>query len=190
MNTARRYSARNQKDYPSETAEYTDRALSDIVHMTGLELAEVADRTTTFDLKDTRTIKERTMVYIRACEECAVIPSMLGLSVSLGYCRKSLELFRQQNPTHPTTQWLELFHDKTADARRLAAEKSIGNPIVHIFLLKALNGFRDTVTIEAANAPESPLGAEQSSEDIVRKYRNLALPADFATNSDSDTDVQ
>ncbi|MBO4419662.1 MAG: hypothetical protein J5789_07560 [Oscillospiraceae bacterium] len=157
--------------YKADNAEFTDQRISDLVRTGTAELARIADGTQAVNLTDTDTVKRRTMIYLRACEEVATIPSMSGLARSFGLSTEALNKHRRQKPNSETSVWLEICHDAFADMMAESALRGTVQPVVAIFTLKARSGWRDTLTIEQAPI-NNPLGDSRSQEELLNEYLN------------------
>lgn len=146
---------RQSKLYKAEASQFVDERLSALIAKTTGELstAATADPVT---LTDTTSIKQRTIYYLKACEESASFPSIAGLARSMGLSRQALYdcIWRQSPPA--TAKWLELCRDSFSDILAEASLRNDCNNITAIFLQKALYGLRETVEIVAKS--ENPLG--------------------------------
>lgn len=134
---------RGNSIYKEKSGEYQEDKLKELVHAKTEELAEVAVKKRC-SLDDIEDLKQRTIVYLRACEETGTFPSMLGLARSLGYSRQALTTWIRKKPNSETGQWLEMFSDTCADVLTQSALKNNANSIVSIFLSKSMYGLRET----------------------------------------------
>ena len=123
-------------------------------------------------LNDIEAVRERSILYIRACEETGVYPSSTGLARALGYTRRSLAYWREQHPESDTGQWLEMMSDTFADVLNQSALNNCCNAIVSIFLSKALYGYKETS--ELMITPHERLAydrdREYNQEEILARY--------------------
>lgn len=145
--------------YKEKSGEYQEDKLKELVAAKTEELVEIATKEKV-SLEDVEDVKQRTIVYLRACEETGTFPSMLGLARSLGYTRRALSRWMQKKPGTETAQWLEMFSDTCADVLTQSALKNNANSIVSIFLSKAMYGLRETdeliITPNKGDADEEP----------------------------------
>lgn len=155
--------------YKEKSGEYQEDKLRELVAAKTSELVETATKEKV-SLEDIESVKARTIVYLRACEETCTFPSSLGLARSLGYSDRALRNWRNYKSDTETAQWLEMFNDLCADVLNQSALKNNANSIVSIFLNKAMYGFRETN--ELILTPNKP-GYEEatySAEDIRKRY--------------------
>lgn len=79
--------------YKEKSGEYQEDKLRELVAAKTSELVEVATKEKV-SLEDVESVKARTIVYLRACEETGTFPSSLGLARSLGYSDRALRNWR------------------------------------------------------------------------------------------------
>lgn len=172
---------RGHSIYKEKSAEYQEDKLRSLVAASTAELVDTAIKEKV-SLDDITEVKERTIVYLRACEETGTFPSSLGLARSLGYTDRALRNWRNYKPDTETAQWLEIFNEMCADIINQSALKNNANSIVSIFLNKAMYGFRETnelvITPNKTGYEEENL---YSAEDIRRRYIS---PADNTERSE------
>lgn len=153
----------------AESAEFADNRISAILNGTVQELSRIASEKREFELSDTNAVKERTLLYLRACEEASSIPTFSGLARSFGMSTEALNKHLRLYPDSETSEWLRLAHDAFADALAEAATHGYTNTIFSIFALKARSGWRDSVSLEIT--PQSqPLGEDLAPEKLAEKY--------------------
>lgn len=141
--------------YKAASAQFVDEQLSALINKTAAELAEIATAEP-ISLADTGKVKERTMLYLKACEESACFPSVVGLARSMGLSRQTLyDCIWRRSPA-ATAAWLEMCRDAFSDILGESALRNNCNSIVSIFLQKAVYGLRESVEIVAKT--ETPLG--------------------------------
>lgn len=146
---------KQSKLYKAESAEFVDERLSALVGKTVAELATAAE-SRPVSLADTDLVKERTILYLKACEATSTFPSVAGLARSMGLSRQALyDVMWRQSPPR-TAEWLELCRDSFSDILAEASLRNDCNNITAIFLQKALYGLRESVEIVAKT--ETPLG--------------------------------
>lgn len=155
--------------YKADAAEFADQRISDLVRAGTAELAKIADGTQTVSLNDVDSVKMQTMIYLRACETTATIPTMSGLARAFGMSTTALNKHIKLKPNSETTAWLEICRDTFADLLAESALRGTVQPIVSIFVLKAKHGWRDALTIEQAPI-NNPLGDARSQQELLAEY--------------------
>ncbi len=155
--------------YKEKSGEYQQEKLRELVSAKTTELVEMATQEKV-SLEDVETVKARTLIYLRACEETGTFPSSLGLARSLGYSDRALRNWRTHKPDSETARWLEIFNDLCADVMNESALKNNANSIFAIFLNKAMYGFVDKS--ELVVTPNTGLDDEvaYSVDDIKNRY--------------------
>ena len=113
------------------------------------------------------------MRYLHSCERTGAIPSKIGLARACGVNRKSFDKFMREHPDHPTTAFLEIVTDAFSEALTQASLNGSVQPIVSIFLQKALYGMRENEQI--APPAENPLGETTSTEELMKKYEEIVV---------------
>lgn len=155
--------------YKVESGEYQEEKLRELIAANIPQLVEVASKEKV-SLEDIDTVKARTIVYLRACEETGTFPSSIGLARSLGYSDRALRNWRNYKSDTETARWLEMFNDMCADILNQSALKNNANSIFAMFIDKAMYGFVDKS--ELVLTPSNP-GYEEtvySAEDIRQRY--------------------
>lgn len=165
---------RSARIYKQENGEYIDGEISRLVQMSTEELARIADGIGVVRLEDTQAVKVKSVEYLRACSEASTLPAIGGFCRSLGYSVEGVRQFRMKHPTHPTTQYIELFRDLCSDVLSDAALRNLTNSVYSIFYQKARNGLEDKITLEAVQQ-QGPLGEVPDPEEIARRYQALGL---------------
>lgn len=161
---------RGNSIYKKESGEYQEEKLRELVAAKTAELVSVATKEKV-SLEDIDTVKARTIVYLRACEETGTFPSSLGLARSLGYSDRALRNWRNFKSDTETARWLEMFNDMCADILNQSALKNNANSIVSIFLNKAMYGFRETnELVITPSTPGYEDEAAYSAEEIRKRY--------------------
>lgn len=161
---------RGNSIYKKESGEYQEEKLRELVAAKTAELVSVATKEKV-SLEDIDTVKARTIVYLRACEETGIFPSSLGLARSLGYSDRALRNWRNFKSDTETARWLEMFNDMCADILNQSALKNNANSIVAIFLNKAMYGFRETnELVITPSTPGYEDEAAYSAEEIRKRY--------------------
>lgn len=152
-----------------ESREYTASELATITRNFREQLDQGSRER--ISLSDLDAVQRQAWDFLRACETAGTLPTTSGLARCLGVTNEALRIFKVRHPNHPTTDFLTRFGDYCGDVLAEAALQGLTQPVFSIFVLKARNGWQDTVRIETA--PPDPLGAEISAEEIVKKYGNL-----------------
>ena len=155
--------------YKIQSGEYQETKTKSLVRMSMEELAEVATKERV-SLSDADEVKNRTIIYLRACEASGTFPSLMGLARSLGHSRRSLNLWREKHPETETGRWLDIAADTFADIIGQSALKNNANGIVAIFMSKALYEMKETneLIIKPSDAAERE--QEFNAEDIKARY--------------------
>lgn len=125
--------------------------------------------------RNTEQVRDTTLRYLRSCERTGAIPSKIGLARACGCSRRAFEKFMVKNPEHPTTAFLELVVDAFSEALSQASLNGSVQPIVSIFLQKALYGMRENEQIK--QPAENPLGEVTDTMELVKKYGEM-MPGD------------
>lgn len=159
----------------SQTSDH-GLVVSDIIAHLAEELAEMPQK---INLKDLEMVKKVAVSYTAACAENGTIANKTGLCRAMGVTRQAVDWFMNHNPDEPSAEYLMMIFDAYAEALSAASLAGATHPIVSIFLLKAISGYRDTVSLEAAPARD-PLGDRVKAETIAARYKDLCdlLPAD------------
>lgn len=155
--------------YKEKSGEYQEDKLRELVAAKTSELVETATKEKV-SLEDIDSVKARTIVYLRACEQTGTFPSSLGLARSLGYSDRALRNWRNFKPDTETAQWLEMFNELCADILNQSALKNNANSIVSIFLNKAMYGFRETNELVLTPSTPNYEEAAYSAEEIRKRY--------------------
>lgn len=145
--------------------------VSGIVLAIGSELENVPQRIT---LNDTENVRRVTVRYIQSCYRNGTLPSKQGLGRAMGMSRKALDDFVRRNPDNPSSEFLLVTFDAFSEMMSMASLTGCTQPIVSIFLQKALYGVHE-------NEPEEPivnnvLGGNYTDEtaaEIALKYSEL-----------------
>lgn len=148
----------------------TDRSekITGIVLSIGSELEDIPKRIT---LADTEAVRSTTIRYIRSCYRNGILPSKQGLGRAMGMSRKSLDDFVRRNPEHPSSEFLLVTFDSFSEMLSMASLTGSIQPIVSIFLQKALYNVHE-------NEPQAPVPTDtlevwDSPETIAAKYNAL-----------------
>ena len=166
MVEAARQTRQSSKLYKAQSAEFSEKRIAELISKTTKELGEVA-KTEPVSLSDTSKVQERTLLYLRACQDAAALPSMAGLARSMGLRRRSLYHCIETNSPAATAHWLEVCRDAFSDVLSDTALRNDCNSIVAIFLQKAQFGLRETVEIVAKT--DNPIGDEISQDVLTER---------------------
>lgn len=139
--------SRGQGLYPKERNEVVEATISRLVGMSFEQMAKLAT-SEHISLSDTTELKKRSLIYLKACQDHCVFPSMAGLARCLGYSRRELEIWRTKHQNTDTAKWLDSFADACADNLHQAALTKSTSEITTIFLSKALYGMTETSRLE------------------------------------------
>ena len=153
-----------------------DVKLSALVSASAEEIAAIIDSKERITLTDTETVERRGVAYLRSCADGSSLPSMTGLARCLGMSSRALNDFKQKNPNHKTSEFLDMMHDAMSDILADASIKNGSgiNTIYSIFLQKARWGMRDNSVIEVKMADNSPLNQDGiDAAAIAKKYGDL-----------------
>ena len=159
------------KLYRAESAEFVDERLSALIAKTSAELVNVATAQR-ITLADIETVKERTVLYLRACEESATFPSITGLARALGMTRRALYLCIETRSPAPAAEWLELCRDTFSDILAESSLRNNCNGIAAIFIQKAIYGLRESVEI-VAGQQDYRFGEQKTADQIAAEYDAL-----------------
>lgn len=134
---------------------------------------ELSEMPTTISLGDTKTVKVVTERYLESCAIVGVVPTKSGVCRGFGCSRQAVTDFMNKHPNHGTTKYLSVVFDLFSEILADAALAGSTHPIISIFLLKSIFGYRDTQTVEFIPPETGPLGEEISAEEIAAKYADL-----------------
>lgn len=164
----------NSKLYKAQSAAFVDGELSDLIRKTSEELAAIAT-SEPVTLSDAKAVKQRTLLYLRACEESACFPSVAGLARSMGLTRHALyDVIEHKRPA-ATAEWLEVFRDACSDILSEASLRNNANSIISIFLQKSLYGLIEKNELTVRAEAESPLGGEIDQRALEEKIADIVV---------------
>lgn len=158
-----------RKIYKAESEEFKREALS----------REIASRIPAtridkqrIDLNCLEDVAECTQIYLQACANEGVYPSVMGLSVyGFGISRQALNQYMLRNPNSKTTEYLHRIKDIMADILTDQSLKNNCNPVQAIFQLK--NHFEHTDKVEETPPPVEVLGEAPTAQEIIERYTDL-----------------
>lgn len=151
----------------SKGADGTEQVRAILSEITG-DLIETPQK---IRLGDTAAVEATTRAYVSSCVRSGVLPSRQGHARSMGVSRQGVSKFMRQHPEHETTAYLEIVYDAFAEALSMASLTGRVHPIVGIFVLKAIYGWRDGLPEE--QELENTVDVGLSAAEIARKYAEL-----------------
>ncbi len=157
--------------YKAQSAEHSEAQLKKRIahHTTAISEFDIRKK---FKLGDADELKERIILYLKACEETASFPSSIGLSHALGYTDRALRHWRSHHPETPTAQLLEQFSELCADTLAQSALKNDCNVIMAIFTNKAQYSWREQseIIVKPGAAGAGMEESEYSADEIRARY--------------------
>ena len=109
--------------------------------------------------------------FVASCQKAGIAPTMMALSAALGYCRKSLWQYINNNPETPSGRYLSILQTTFAAILAQLGLTRNTSEAVSIFLLKNSNqGLVDRAEVDISAKAESPLGEKADPEALRRKY--------------------
>lgn len=129
------------------------------------------------DLHDTEAVREVAQSYLRRCQDTGSIPTVMSLAANLGVSRQWLNRFVSENPTHPTTQYIEILKELFADCLTQAGFGRYVSESLTIFILKNCAAMSDRVEIEAT-ANTAPLGESISQQALEERIAGSVVVDD------------
>ena len=142
-----------------------------------LSLLNAVENRGRVDLHDTARVKEITGEYLGQCRDDGQIPTVMGLSAALGISRRWLNMFMAENPGHPTTAFLEVYKEVSADTIAQAGLGRFISETLSIFILKNCNGWSDRIEIEATQSAQ-PLGDSVDRAALEQRIRGSVIVDD------------
>lgn len=125
------------------------------------------------EFNDTEKVRDTVIRYLESCDRIHALPSKIGLARACGCDRSAFDKFVRRNPNHKTAIFLQIVTDAFSEALTQASLNGSVQPIVAIFLQKALYGMRENEQI--ATPVESPLGEITDTETLMKKYEELTV---------------
>lgn len=165
-------SRKGNRMYRAESSEFVDGQLTALVDDMADQLEQVSEMTPV-SLSDTERVREITLAYVRACAAASTLPSMTGLSRSLGMSRAAIyDCINRQSP-RAAADWFALCREGFAELLETGSLRNNTNPVVSIFLLKSAYGYREANEFIISNKDTGPLGEQMTPEQIAAKYRDM-----------------
>lgn len=166
---------RQSKLYRAETAAFSDQQISELVQRTARELDAARAK---INLSDTETVREVTQEYLSACVDTSTVPSISGLCRALGCSRTAFYHIVNTRTPRETADFFETVHDAFSDVLAEASLRGAVQPVVAIFLQKALFGHSEKVEIVATAKPSSPLGEQADQAALEAKLADVVIDED------------
>ena len=163
---------RGQGLYPKERNELVENTITRLVGLSFDQMSELAT-SEHISLTDITALKTRSLIYLKACEENAVFPSMLGLARSLGYSRQELINWQTKHQGTETARWLNSFADVCAEILHQSALTKNTSEITTIFLSKSLYGMTETSEL-VVKASQGDVTPEINYDAIRAEYEQYA----------------
>ena len=156
---------------PAQTAEVRKSAIRQALK-SQRQLFKSKDR---INIRDTKALEERTMIYIDACESSGLVPNLEGLCACCGFNRQWLYHFLNDHPETESAHFINSLRLSWASLRMSLAESKVLDPASTIFVLKNSGlGFSDRQEIAIApNDPMRDLDPEQARRRLIE-----AIPAE------------
>lgn len=156
------------KSYPEISAQQKHDIIASIVAQHRQALTKNSNRTRV-DLTDAAAVEAEIEDYLHACEEYGQVPTLLGLSVSMGYSRRNLYTYMAN---HAETESAKLIDNFRSASASIIAQASMGRTLdnaTSIFLLKNCGqGLNDKQEVEITRGLD-PV-PRRSAEEIMRAY--------------------
>lgn len=138
------------------------------------------------DLNNLEAVQATAERYLRSCQLSGIAPTMMALSAALGYCRKSLWQYINNNPETPSGRYLSILQTTFAAILAQLGLTRNTSEAVSIFLLKnSGQGLTDKTEIDLAAHQESPLGEKADPEELRRKYLEDAYGVGYADDEET-----
>lgn len=174
---------RGQGLYPRERNELVENQITKLVGLSFDQMSEFA-LSEHISLSDITELKTRSLIYLKACEENAVFPSMSGLARCLGYSRQELDNWRTKHPGTETARWLNSFADVCAEVLHQAALTKNASEITTIFLSKSLYGMTETSHLVLEQGQE--IKPEIDTDTLRAEYEAYAREHNININYESE----
>lgn len=180
--------SRGQGLYPKERNEMVDVNITRLVGMSFEQMSQFAT-SERISLSDIDELKKRTLIYLKACEENAVFPSISGLARTLGYSRQELISWQTNKQGTDVSRWLNSFSDMCAELLHQSALTKNTSEITTIFLSKALYGMRETSELVLSQGITDT--KTEVNEDTLRaEYEAYARENGININYESEDNTQ
>lgn len=175
---------RGHSIYKEKSGIYQEDQLKNLI-ANDIEQLMQYDSKKAISLSDFPVVRERTIVYLKCCQETGTFPSNQGLARMLGYNDKTLRTWRQKNGNTETGQWLEMFADMCAETLHQSALKNNANTIMAIFLSKANYDMKEENRLVISQ--DVPLtSASNFNEDQIRERLGLIQAEGHISESETE----
>lgn len=166
-------SKKANKLYRQETAEFSDRQISAIVERAAAELETTESKNVSLD--DIKAVRAVTRNYLESCVETSTVPSISGLCRALGCSRTAYYNIVNAGRPKETAEFFEMAHDSFSDILAQASLRGAVQPVVAIFLEKALFGYNERVEIVTAQKQCGPLGDAPDMARLEEKLKDVVV---------------
>lgn len=163
---------KQNKLYRQETSEFSDQQISALVQRTAQELTGTSEKVS---LTDTGRVKAVTVDYLMSCEATSTLPTMSGLARALGITRQAVYDCIGRHSPAATAEWFVRCHDAFSDMLTTASLRGTVQPVVSIFIQKAMYGFNEKVEVIAEQRQVGPLGPEADQVELERKLADIVI---------------
>jgi len=131
------------------------------------------------NLKDLNAVKNVYINYANSCKKSGRYPVFEGLASWLGYSRRGLYTFIENNPNDETTDFLDRIRTAWAGNRQQLAEIGKFSDASSIFILKNSGlGFVDKAEVDLRALQNDNIYGFASSDEIRKKYFVEGLESD------------
>lgn len=160
------------KLYKAENQQVSNEAISKSIRNALFNIKR-AEHTIKVDLNDIESVRAVTGAYLESCAVESCFPSMTGLAMALGYTRRNLNYYMNNNHDTETGKFLIQVHDLLADILSENALKGNANNITSIFLLKALYGLKETDNISLEVVQQAQYDEPEYTTGYKEKYKKM-----------------
>lgn len=119
------------------------------------------------DLNDVSQIEERICTYFSVCADDDMKPSVTGLALAIGVCRKTLWQWSQGENSDRSNTIKKAYTILNLMMEEYMQNGKI-NPVSGIFLMKNNFGYSDKQ--EFVLTPNNPLGEQKNMEELEQRY--------------------
>ena len=154
--------------------------ISILVHSLKDEIINATRTGIRIQLSDTDMVKDTALRYLQSCERVGTLPTKTGFARACGVSSIAFDNFMRRHDDHPTTAFLRILLEGFSDALTQASLSGSVQPIVAIFLQKALYRLRENEIIEPPK--EDVLGETTDPRKLMEKYAELKFEDDNDEN--------
>lgn len=137
------------------------------------EMAEIAQGKEKIHLADAPALKEATLKFLDCCVKTSTLPTVSGLSRSLGHTSASVYDYMRRNADSQSGIWLAMFKDLCSDCLEKSALTNNINTIMAIFIQKSRYGLQEHNELTINTGNHDPLGSVIDPAEIAEKYSYL-----------------